>query len=313
MKNTLVLALACLATFGMNAQKKANGTIFNDHPAITVVENFHKAAASGEVNKAATYVTDDFKSYDLTDNGNVERNKADLLKEVASWRDNFEYTSIARAKGASPDALEYKEDLQKGEVWVQTWEYLKGTHKQTGVKVDMPIHREYVVTKDLKIRMQLVYMNNRPFDQIKYSKSERRNGDIFMTHENINTVRKLMAAFEHQDFDKYSLYYDESLKVFDINNADYKKSISLKELIANDKNFHQNFEIVRIDQVGYPDYLHFDLMDARVVNSWWNIILIRKSDKKTITLPLMLSNDFNENGKIISETMYYSQKNLESK
>ena len=82
---------------------------------------------------------------------------------------------------------------------------------------------------------------------------------------------------------------------------------------ASDKNFHQNFEIVRIEQVGYPDYLHFELMDARVVNSWWNVVLIRKSDKKKMSLPLMLSNDFNAKGKIIAETMYYSQKTLEAK
>jgi hypothetical protein len=54
-------------------------------------------------------------------------------------------------------------------------------------------------------------------------------------------------------------------------------------------------------------------MDARVVNSWWNVVLIRKSDKKKMSLPLMLSNDFNAKGKIIAETMYYSQKTLEAK
>ena len=167
--------------------------------------------------------------------------------------------------------------------------------------------------EDLKIKTVILYLDSRPFDRIKYSKTERKNGEIYMTHENINTVRKVMAAFENKDFDKYSLYYDESLKVFDINNADFNKSTSLKELIANDKNFHQNFEIVRIEQVGYPDYLHFELMDARVVNSWWNVVLIRKSDKKKMSLPLMLSNDFNAKGKIIAETMYYSQKTLEAK
>ena len=313
MKKTIVFALACLSTFGMNAQKKANGTIFITHPAIEVVESFNKAFANGDVDKVASYVTDDFKSYDTSESYPVEENKASLLKDVASWRDNYEYTSLTKQNGAYPDALEYKEDLEKGEVWVQTWERLKGTEKQTGIKIDLLLHRSYIVNKDLKIKTVILYLDSRPFDRIKYSKTERKNGEIYMTHENINTVRKVMAAFENKDFDKYSLYYDESLKVFDINNADFNKSTSLKELIANDKNFHQNFEIVRIEQVGYPDYLHFELMDARVVNSWWNVVLIRKSDKKKMSLPLMLSNDFNAKGKIIAETMYYSQKTLEAK
>ena len=313
MKKTIVFALACLSTFGMNAQKKANGTIFIEHPAITVVESFNKAFANGDVDKVATYVTDDFKSFDPSTNNPLGSDKAALLKEVASWKNNYEYTSLTKQKGAYPDALEYKEDLEKGEVWVQTWEHLKGTHKQTGVSVDLPIHRSYVVTKDLKIKALIMYLDSRPFDQVFYSKSEQKNGDIYINHPNINTVRRMMAAFEHQDFDKYSIFYDENLKVSDINNVDFNKTLSLKELIANDKNFHQNFEMVRLEQVGYPDYLHYDLMNMGVVYSWWNFVLIRKSDQKKINLPMMLSDEFNDKGKITAEILYYSQKNLEPK
>lgn len=256
MKKIIVLVVACLSSFGMYAQKKTNGTIFIEHPAITVVENFHKTFVDGDVNKVASLVTDDFKSYDATDVSGVERDKASLLKEVADWKDNYEYVSLTRSKGAYPDALEYKEDLQKGEIWVQTWEQIKGNHKKTGVKIDMPIHRAYILNKDLKIKAQFVYLNSRPFDQIFYSKSERKNGEIFINHENINTVRKMMAAFEHHDFDKYSNFYDESLKASDINNSDLDKSYSLSEMITD---------------------------------------------------------EFNDKGKITAETLYYSQKILETK
>lgn len=312
MKKTIVFALACLSSFGMFSQKKTNGTIYVDHPAITVVENFHKAFVNGDVNKVSTFISNDFQTYDATDNS-AARDKEDLLKEVANWRDNYEYTNLTRSKGAYPDALEYKENLQKGEIWVQTWENLKGTHKQTGVKIDVPIHRAYVLNKELKIKTQFVYLNNRPFDEIFYSKSDRKNGEIFINHENINTVRKMIAAYEHQDFNKYSAFYDENVRASDINNIDYSKNLTLAELIAKDKKFHEDFEIIRIDQVGYPDYLHYELMDARAVYSWWNFILIRKSDQKRIELPMMITNDFNAKGKIIAEALYYSQKTLEVK
>ena len=313
MKKTVVLALAIFSSFGMNAQKKTNGTIFIEHPAITVVESFYKACVEGDVKKVATFVTEDFRSYDDTDVSGAKRDKAGLLKAVTDWKDNFEYLSLARSKGAFPDAFEYKEGAQNGEIWVQTWEDLKGVHKLTGVKVDMPIHRAYIVTKDLKIKAQFVYLNGRPFDEILYSQSERKNGEIFINHENINTVRKMMAAFEHQDFEKYNLYYDENLKAFDINNADFSKSATLAEMKANDKNFHNNFEVVRVDQVGYPDYLHYELLDARVVYSWWKFVLIRKSDQKKINLPMMITDNFNDKGKITEETLYFSQKTLEAK
>lgn len=312
MKKTIVFALACFSSFGMFSQKKTNGTIYVDHPAITIVENFHKAFVNGDVNKVSSFISNDFKTYDASDNS-AAKDKEGLLKEVANWRDNYEYTNLTRSKGAYPDALEYKEDLQKGEIWVQTWENLKGIHKQTGVKIDVPIHRAYVLNKDLKIKTQFVYLNNRPFDEIFYSKSERKNGELFINHENINTVRKMIAAYEHQDFDKYSAFYDENVRASDINNIDYSKNLTLAEIIAKDKKFHEDFEIIRIDQVGYPDYLHYELMDARAVYSWWNFILIRKSDQKRIELPMMITNDFNAKGKIIAEALYYSQKTLEVK
>lgn len=50
-----------------------------------------------------------------------------------------------------------------------------------------------------------------------------------------------------------------------------------------------------------------------VVYSWWNFNVIRKSDKKKMVLPMMISDEFNEKGKIINEILYYSQKVLESK
>ena len=33
----------------------------------------------------------------------------------------------------------------------------------------------------------------------------------------------------------------------------------------------EDFEITSIDVVGYPDYLEYDLRDARAVQSWWEI------------------------------------------
>ena len=87
----------------------------------------------------------------------------------------------------------------------------------------------------------------------------------------------------------------------------------MAEQKANDKKLNEIFEIVSIDQVGYPDYLHYELDDARVVQSWWKIRLIRKADKKNLVLPMMFIDTFNDKGKITNEIMYYSEKVLEVK
>ncbi len=61
----------------------------------------------------------------------------------------------------------------------------------------------------------------------------------------------------------------------------------------------EDFEITSIDVVGYPDYLEYDLSDARAVQSWWKFRMTRKADGKKIILPALYIHDFDEDGKIV--------------
>jgi hypothetical protein len=65
--------------------KKANGTIYVDHPAITIVEGMTKAFVSGDENKVAGYLADDFKSFDGTDKDDKGAIKL-LLRSVKTGR-----------------------------------------------------------------------------------------------------------------------------------------------------------------------------------------------------------------------------------
>ena len=67
-----------------------------------------------------------------------------------------------------------------------------------------------------------------------------------------------------------------------------------------------NFDIVSIDQIGYPDYLEYDLNESRTVLSWWNYKFVRKSDKKEISLRVHFVHDFNKEGKITGGSSYYN-------
>lgn len=309
---TTVLLMATCITY---AQKKPNGTIYMEHPAITTVEAMTQAFVSGNTDKVASYLADDFKYYSGTSTNKDDKgmDKAAYLKTVKTWKDNIDYPSIARSKGAYPDALEYKDADQKDLVWVQTWEDIKGVQKETGVKIDRPIHRLFTVNKDNKIKMMINYSTSTVNDEINQSFADRTNGQIYNHHENINSVRKMIYAFENKDFDKAYKYYDDKATFIDINNPDINKQYTLAEQKENDKKMFEMYDLVSIDQVGYPDYLHYELDDARVVQSWWKIRLIRKSDKKNIVLPMMFIDTFDDKGKITNEIAYYSQKILEVK
>ena len=311
MKKTIVIVvlMATCLTFG---QKKKNGTIYLEHPAITVIEAMTQARVSGDAAKVASYLADDFKCFNGTNPNEPESGKdiAAFAAENKWMVDNVDYYSISRSKGAYPDALEYKEDKV---VWVQTWENMKGLHKTTGVKINMPVHCLYIVNKDNKIQTMMVYSTSKVADEIGQSLTDRKNGTIYNHHDNINTVRKVIYSYEFKDFDKAYSYFDEKATFQDINSLDINKENTLAENKANDKGLTDNFEIESIVQVGYPDYLKYELGDDGVVLSWWKFNFIRKSDKKAITVPIHFSHGFNKEGKIISETAYYNAKLLEAK
>jgi ketosteroid isomerase-like protein len=308
---TTFLSIMMLIAFISNAQKK-NGSVYIEHPTIDVVQNFENASVAGDKSKMASYLTDDFRGYngtssDLSDKG---MDKEAFLDNQMVYHDQLDYYSIEAFPGSYPDAIEYNKDNPDGEVWVQTWNMVKGVHKTTGVKIDAAAHRLYTLTKDNKIKTIISYGNREVIDEIRSSFADRTNGIIYNHHENINTVRKMMYAFEQKDLDKAYTYYDENARFLDSSSPTFEGK-SLTEQKELDKMIFEKYDIKSIDVVGYPDYLHYEMGDARVVQSWWNINIIRKSDKKAIVLPIHYQMIFNKEGKITSEMAYYNAKLLD--
>ena len=193
-----VIILLILVTGIMYSQKKKNGTIFIEHPAIDMVEAMQQADIAGDSTKVANYLADDFKSYSGTSINKDDKgdNKEDFLNWTVNRKKWVSYMSLTRHGEAYPDAIEYKD----GKIWVQTWNYLKGVHSETGVKIEMPVHNLYRLNDDNKIDMVINY--NYPIGKdIRAGFNPRTNGTIYNQHENINTVRKMMAALEHGDAD----------------------------------------------------------------------------------------------------------------
>ncbi|MCG2419309.1 nuclear transport factor 2 family protein [Aequorivita sp. F47161] len=308
---TKILSVMMLIAFISTAQKK-NGTVYIEHPAIETVNQFVKASVAGDRSKMASYLAEDFKAYD----GNTDRandkgmDKEAFLNNQMLYFKNLDYYNIEPFPNSYPDAIEYKKDNPNGTVWVQTWDLIKGVHKTTGVKIDAASHRLYTVNKNNKITMLIYYKNGAVIDEIRSSFTNRTNGTIYNHHEFINTVRKLMYAIENNDWDKAYGFYDKDARFVDSSSPEFK-SIPLVEQKAIDKQITEKFDVASIDMVGYPDYLHYEMGDAHVVQSWWNVNFIRKSDKKAITVPIHYQMYFNEDGKIIRETAYYNPKLLD--
>lgn len=293
-------------TVVMFAQKKEkNGTIYNEHPAIQVVEEMQQAFVKGDTAKVASYLADDFRAFNgMNDNPDAEgMSKQNFARSAMGWKNNVDYLTITRSPGAYPDALEYKEGDDN--LWVQTWDQLTGVHTGTGVKLNMPLHRLFKINKDNKISMIITYDDGGVWRNMRDARSTRKNGVLYDQHENINTVRKMMAALEHSDAEKAFSYFEEDARFSNLD-LEVGTTLTLAEEKEGFNNMIKNWTIDRIDVRGYPDYLEYDLNNSKSVQSWWTVHMTRKSDKKKVKLPLMLIHDFNDDGKITREAGYYT-------
>ena len=308
----LLLILTMIVSIVAFGQTEENGTIFKEHPAIDVVESMLQAFAEGDTVTLSSLLADDYRGISGTNtNPDAEgQSKKGLINQSNWMSNNYAYFSIERTPGAYPDALEYKDE--NAGLWVQTWSQMTAVDKRTGVKLDQPQHRLFVVNEDNKIQTMITYFNALPFNESSRSLSVRENGKLYDQHEYINKVRMVMQAYANHDLETLYSFYDEDARISNIH-MDAGESISLEESKEGDKKFFEQFEVNSMDVRGYPDYLNYERRDGKVVQSWWTIKLTRKSDNQKLEVPIFFLHDFNDEGMIVSESAYFSVKRLEYK
>ena len=299
----ITFMLVALITFSVSAQKKKkNGNLYIEHPGIDLVESFHKAFVDGDIEKAASFLSEDFRIYNsLTMNKDSKGwGKAAIIANMTSWKNNWEYLSFERSEGSYPDALEY----DKSGNWVFSWNHLYAINKTTGVKFDSPILRGYVLNESSsKITRIHEYNNSSNFSMVNDSFYERKNGTIYINHEHINTVRKLQYAFANGDVDKAFSFFHENAVFIDINES---KNMNQDEIKARDTKMLAGWAIDGLDESGYPDYLEYDWQDSKTVQSWWRFRMSRSSDGKKVVIPVLFIDNFNNDGKIIRRNAYWN-------
>jgi hypothetical protein len=272
------------------------------------VDAFTKAMVSGDTTTMSKLMTADFKAFFPVGASRFDdpASRSGYLKYILSTHESLDYYSIKTMNGAYPDAFEYAKDpSDNNAVTVESWDVMKGVHNKTGVKIDQYFHRSFTLTKDNKIRRVMTYGNPETGNKIRSGYSERTNEVICNEHPAINSLRLMMGAGENGDFEKYYSFFDKDATFSDINTEDFK-STSLDDVKARDKALLEKFELVGVEQVGYPDYMHYDIGNSGVLYSWWNFHFVRNSDKKEIKLPVHYQHNVNDEGKFVNRISYYN-------
>lgn len=303
MKKHIIYLFVLCFSFSFS-QKKNNGKLYIEHPAMDVVEQFNKAFVSGNLETMKSLVSDDFRWYTLSmrEPGTLQQ----LLNRSNYLSKNVVNFDIKHYGGAYPDALEYKKD-DVLEVMTYTW--MSGYDRNTGVELDMPRYVNFRINDDGKISRMNVMDDQALWTKAYQAWDTRANGVIYKDHPLVTKVRLMMRDYETQDVEKIKSNYTENTRFYDVMNSPVDEFKSLEEEFAQFNDYMEVFELVNIRESGYPDVLDYEGNGA-VVISWWEMTLRNKKSGKTNTIMQHIQHSFNEKGEIVREDYYFNPAQL---
>lgn len=303
MKKIFTLSILVVFVLTAFAQKK-NGTVYIEHPAI---EKVHQFWAAFEANDKDAYMSFLADSVVVIRNGDYsKRTKERMAEGLQWWADEIDGLVARTDTPAYADAIDY----EKSGVWVQDWIRLQGIHSKSGINVNLRMHNLYSFNEAGKISSIHQYYNNDIFEAINTSGGTIENGEVYIQHPYINVVRKAINAYCAKDAATLKSFYAEDARVSNLT-MDRRQSISIEEAAEGWQSFFDRTEKIYCEQVGYPDCIYYAKNDGYTVYSWWVLHTTMKEDGKKISLPLMLSDSFDKDGKIGWSMVYYSTNHFE--
>lgn len=303
-KSLLALLLLPLILWG---QKNNNGKVFDKHPAIDIVDQFTAAWISGDTEALKTLTGEGFKmGSSMNNNPNYKGGDINKLLGQSTWMsNNFVNISLKDRGQAYSDAIEYK----RSGLFVQTFQEFIAWDKNNGFKIRTPFNATFVFDKKGEKIVRFWWSDNQAaWQKWNLSRQTIKNGTIYKDHPYIGKVRQIWYNLAQGNLDKVWKDFTPNARINDANSID-QEAKSLKEHQAYVGEVFSQFEFVSIDEVGYPDYIDYE-GNGGVVLAWYNMTLKSKKTNKNIVLKFHSQHDFNEEGMIVLETLYYNDRLL---
>ena len=256
-----------------------------------------KAFQDGDATTFQSFFAD---SVSRSMNGTWDKVSNEVFKNAAeSWSKAYENLEVKDDKPAFPDAIEYKE----GGTWVQDWLLFTGTHIESGINISVPYHNLYKFNDEGKIANIGFYFPTATFDAIRKSRTISENGEVYDNHPYITTVRKAVNAYCSENLDALVDFYTENARFSDLT-MPWNESFGLDEAKNGWMSNFETYDNITLKQQGYPDCIHYKNGDMTVVYSWWTWSAVVTATKEKLSIPVMMSNYFNKDGKITMQSLY---------
>jgi hypothetical protein len=158
-----------------------------------------------------------------------------------------------------------------------------------------------------KLLIALLFISNMAFAQ-KMSQS----GIVYKKHPDIEVVQKLAALYEKGDAEGMTKFYDERVQFIGMGRyviGTTPKNRTLAEARDGWKNVIDNWSDLKMTESQPPVALQYS-SGSLVVQSWWVISLVNKKTGKRASVDMVLFDEFNKEGKIISQRQYYDPNQM---
>ena len=130
---------------------------------------------------------------------------------------------------------------------------------------------------------------------------EEANGTIYIKHPYIDIVNNIVKDYTTGDYSAFKSPFSDTASFWQSGMEKFAPIDNLVQMWTNDQNYLTD---ISMKPVGYPDFLHYKKADAQVVQSWWNWSAKVKKTGEVITVPMVLFDEFNADGKIVRQYVY---------
>ena len=284
-------------------QKNNNGKVYDKHPAIDKVNKFTSAWISGDTETLKSLTGNDFKmGSSMNNNPNYKGGDINNLVGQSRWMsNNFVNISLKDRGQAYSDAIEYK----RSGLFVQTFQEFIAWDKNNGFKIKTPFNATFVFDKKGEKIIRFWWSDNQAvWQKWNLSRQTIKNGTIYKDHPYIGKVRQIWFNLAMGNIDQVWKDFSPNARIYDLNfiDKDYNNLTDHQKYVGE---VFSKYDLISIDEVGYPDYIDYE-GDGGTVLAWYNMIVKNKKTEKNITLKFHSQHDFNEEGIIVTEYLYYN-------
>ena len=133
------------------------------------------------------------------------------------------------------------------------------------------------------------------------SQTQKENGTIYINHPYIDIVNNSMKAYLEKDIATNTKIFADTAKIW-ISGMD--KPLPAADVLKDWVTDFDFYKDIKVQKVGYPDFLHYQDKDQKYVQSWWQWVGTSIKTGEIVKIDFVQFDRFNSAGKIDRESLY---------